>query len=74
MAAYPIRSFEVGDLVVGRDVASERYRITKSGTIWAVIEVFDDEMIKVAGLEEFGGGGNWIVNKKYFEYAGGQVE
>lgn len=74
MAAYPIRSFEVGDLVVGRDIASERYKITKTGTIWAVIEVFDDEMIKVVGLEEFGSGGNWIVNKKYFEYAGGQVE
>ena len=74
MAAYPIRSFEVGDLVVGRDIASERYRITKSGTIWAVKEVYNDEMIKVVGLEEFESSGGWIVEKKYFEYAGGQVE
>lgn len=73
MAAYPIRSFEVGDLVVGRDIASERYGITKAGTIWAVSEVYRDK-IKVAGIKEFGSDGVWIVYKKYFEYAGGRVE
>lgn len=74
MAAYPIRSFEVGDLIVGRDIASDIYRITIAGTIWAVIKVYDDEKIKVTGLEEFGSAGDWIVEKKFFEYAGGQVE
>lgn len=74
MAAYPIRSFEVGDLVVGRDIASERYGITKTGTILAVSEVCDDETIKVTGLKKFGSVGGWIVKKKYFEYVGGRVE
>lgn len=73
MAAYPIRSFEVGDLVVGRDIASERYGITKTGTIWAVSEVYGDR-IEVVGVKEFGSSGDWIVDKKYFEYMGGRVE
>lgn len=73
MAAYPIRSFEVGDLVVGRDIASERYGITKTGTIWAVSEVYGNE-IEVTGVKEFGSDGDWIVDKKYFEYMGGRVE
>lgn len=74
MAAYPIRSFEVGDLVVGRDIASYIYGVTRMGTVWAVSEVHDDEKIKVTGLKEFGSVGDWIVEKKYFEYAGGRVE
>lgn len=74
MAAYPIRSFEVGDLVIGKDIATDRYKITEGGTIWAVSEVYKDGKIEVTGVKEFGKDGSWIVDKKYFEYVGGQVE
>lgn len=45
--------FEVGDVVTGKQIATERYSVTIRGAIMEVVEVWDDMIrVRVVGVDE----------------------
>jgi len=52
--------FNIGDIIIGNQYASDLYSITRTGTVWKVTETFDDNSIQVSP-------GGWVVDADYFD-------
>lgn len=52
--------FHVGDIIVGNQYANRHYGVTRTGTEWEVVRVFNDGRVQVHP-------GGWVVNPEYFD-------
>jgi hypothetical protein len=56
--------FKVGDEIIGNKLATHNYNITRKGVKGKVIDIIDDEYIKINII---GDSGTYCVNSKCFD-------
>ena len=62
-----ISKFKIGDKVIGNKIANEKYRVTREGWTGKVVEVINDQTIRVVGSSLFGESGDYWVLSDCFD-------